>query len=312
MISLLLDDVTNEDILFLKEVFYDSFKNSLNKMNKTKNLKDTDSSFIYLLNKDPTPVQKIIEENSISIASFPSSSIQSLLSKKLIVLSFNQKDYVISPLGIWLVETRLEILSEINIIDYLQNKFFNSGITEKLNPKEKVALLSLISIGAFYEETPLDRKNGSFSSSQLSRILVESKDFLNSEGVISDKDLKLNNDSEDEIVDSVFRRLNDLAKKTGHLYRFGEKKSWLSLYDESTRGFDSESLSFLLWKIFGENIDLEQQKRIDKFCQKISIDYLYEVFNEKQISMHLFHIGGYENSISDSLFDILRLSDNWE
>ena len=309
---MLLDDLHEDDLLFLKENFYDSFKNAFYIANKT-NIGDTTSIFIDLLKKDPTPVQKIIEKNGISIDSFPSSSIQSLLSKKLIVLSFNQKDYVISPLGIWLVETRLNILSEINIIDFLQKKFFSSGITEKLVPKEKVALLSLISIGAFYEETPLDRKNGPRYSSQLSKVLVESKDFLNSEGVISEtKDLKLNNDSEDEIVDSVFRRLNDLAKKTGHLYRFGEKKSWLSLYDESTGQFDSESLSFLLWKIFGENIDLERQKKIDKFCQKISIDYLYDVFNEQQISVHLFHIGGYENSISNALFDILRLSDNWE
>ena len=297
--------VDDEDLLlYLNEIFYDKFKSSLGGTHK--------SVFVELLNKrDPTPVQQKIKENSVPYSEIDSNFLAELMSKKLVKQSLNPNEYVISPYGIWVLEKNLEYLADSDIIGFIENKFFNFGISDSLTPKEKIGLLSLIAIGAFYEETPLDRKNGKFCSSKLSEVLLESNKFLVEMALIP-SNLKLKVETEEEIVDSIFKRLNNLAKKTNYLYQSQEGKHWVSVYDESTDKFNSNSLSFLLWKIFEIDLDFNQQKRIDDFCQHISIGYLNYVFNNNQISAHLNIKGGFENQISDSLFDISELKEGWE
>ncbi|MDV0447714.1 hypothetical protein MsAg5_16260 [Methanosarcinaceae archaeon Ag5] len=304
--------IDENETLVLKKVFYDKFRSSFYSKSKTADSIENKSIFIDLLKKDPTPVQNIIKENSVSVDDLPSFQLNELLSKNLIKQSLKPNEYTISSNGIWYIEKELELVDVSKVIEFVDNKFFDFGASETLKPLEKIALLTLISIGAFYKKTPLDRNNGESYSSKLSEILEKSREFLINEEFIP-KSSKLGVVDEKQIVDSVFKRVNDLPKKTMHLCQLeAPKKHYLSLYDEENCQFDFKSLSFLLWKIFGDNLSLDQQRKIDEFCQKIMINNLYDVFNPDQIHDHLYYKGGYENAISNALFDIGELRGNWK
>jgi predicted transcriptional regulator len=298
------NDLGDNELLTLKNNFYDPLCDSLREDNKLKNK----SLILRLFNITPNNILPYIVASSVPYEKVEKNILNSLKEKKVIKNSYKPNEYMITPKGIWVIETSLGVVSTDQILEYLEDKFFYVD-RAKLKSKEKVVLLSLIAIRAFYEKTPLNRNNGNVSQEKLFAILEESKNFLIKMGTIQDFSLGY---SREDPLESVFRRLDELKNKTGNLYQFNKGKIWLSLYNETSNKIAENNLSYLLWRIFGGNLSYMQQKEVAEFCNKILRENKNYVFNDEEYDHHVFSKADFENVVIDALYAIHTLKVNWE
>ncbi|WP_321417207.1 hypothetical protein [uncultured Methanomethylovorans sp.] len=294
----------NEEIVVLKEIFYNKLYNKLYADGKIKD----NSIILSLFQTTPNAVLDDIVDSSINYNEVERTILNSLSEQRFITGSNKPNQFVISPYGIWEIERQLETINIALVLERLDTKFFSFSTEKPLKHKEKVVLLTLIAIRAFYEKSPLNRKNSHTSQEKINEILLKSKQFLLDMKVVTD--FKLMSPSEDP-VESVFRRLDELKTKTGNLYQFADRKHWLSIYDEDKKEISHENLSYLLWKIFGSDLSYEQQKTVVEFCDEILRKYKNYVFNDDEFTNHIFSRADFGDTINKALFSIPVFKDTW-
>lgn len=301
--------MSEDYLLILKEQFYDKLYNNLLK-NDVKFREDS-SVFLRFLKAKKNPVLDYLDGAAISSDKIDPIILQELIECGYIRLSKEFSKYVVTGNGLWVIENLLNKIDLQILINEIDDYKYNVKWGGKLSDKEKVVILSLIALRAFYEKTPLNRKNEGKSVSNIHEVMMKSHDFLNEN--LSNFNVDLSKEGRENKVDAVFVRLRDLPKKTHGIYKMGEKsRSWLDIYSEKDNLINKENLGYLLWKIFGGDLNLEKQDAINNFCSEILLDHKNYVYNPEEIDNFIFSDIGHQNAINDSLFLIVEKKAIWE
>lgn len=296
-------------LLVLKEQFYDKLYDNI--LIGDKKFKDDGSIFVRLLQAQLNPVLDYLDGAAISSDKIDPIILQELIDCGYIRLSKEFSKYVMTGNGVWVIENLLNKIDLQILINEIDDYKYNVKWGGKLSDREKVVILSLIALRAFYQKTPLNRKNRGNSVSNIHEVMIKSHDFLNEN--LNNFNVDLSKEGRENKVDAVFVRLRDLPKKTHGIYKMGEKsRSWLDIYSEKDDLINKENLGFLLWKIFGGDLNLEKQNAINNFCSEILLEYKNYVYNPEEIENFIFSDIEHQNAINDSLFLIVEKRALWE
>ena len=295
-------------LLILKEQFYDNLYNNI--LNNNKQFREGGSIFVRFLQAKSNLVLDYLDAAAISSDKIDPMVLQELIECGYIRLSKDLSKYVMTGNGVWIIENLLEKIDLQMLLNEIDDYKYNVKWGGKLTDKEKVAILSLIALRAFYEKTPLNRKNKADFVSNIHKVIIKSHDFLND--ALNNFNLDLTKETREKLVDAIFVRLRDLPKKTHGLYKFGDKRSWLDIYSEEDNLINKENLGYLLWKIFGGDLNLEKQDAINNFCSEILLDYKNYIYNPEEVANFIFSDIGHQNAINDSLFLIIEKKALWE
>jgi hypothetical protein len=298
--------MTDTSLLVLKEQFYDVLYQNLYDENK---LVDG-SVFKQLLWSWSNQILEYLDSASVSSEKINPLVLNELIEKGFIRGGSEFSKYVLTAKGVWEIEALLEKIDSQSLLDYIDKSKYFMKFGGNLSNKEKVVILSLIALRAFYEKTPLNRKNGTRSLDNINEVMNKSINFLQEN--IKDFNLKLSEDAREGPVNSIFARLRDLPKNTRGLYKLESHKSWLDIYSEEENRVSEEKLAYLLWKVFGGNLSFEKQNIINRFCNDILYDHKNYVYNSKEIEDFIFSDIAYQNTISNSLFMIAENKERWE
>jgi hypothetical protein len=217
---------------------------------------------------------------------------------------------VITAKGVWEIESSLERIDIDKLLAAIDDYKFDIKWGGALSGKEKVVLFSLIAMRAFSEKTPLNRDNGDKAKENIYCILKNSTEFLGNN--VKSFRYNLPQKTRESTVDAVFARLQSLPENTRGIYKLSDNKSWLDIYLPETNDIDEEKLSYILWKVFGDNLDFDQQNKIDSFCNRILYEYKNSIYNSDERQNFVFSDITYQNIISNALFKIAEESVRWE
>lgn len=295
----------DDEIIFLKETFYDKLFELLRKDRKV----NKNSIILSFLRMTSNTIMDYLDKASVNSSDIPPKLTQNLIEKGFIRGGEEFSQYIITAMGVWEIETYLRSINSDILIDEIDRYKFEIKKGGNLNNQDKVITLTLIALRSFYEKTPLNRNNES-ALEKILEILNESKGFLKSMDRVSD--FEFTKPSNEDYVEAIFRRSNDLKKRTRGIYCFGGKKHWIEIYDENTKEISQDKLGYLLWKIFGGDLSIEQQDKITQFCENIQNRYKNYVYNANERQDFVFSTIRYKNIIKDALFEIIENSSKWE
>ncbi|WP_214084230.1 hypothetical protein [Methanoculleus sp.] len=294
----------DDEILFLKETFYDSLLDVLKARKLTRN-----SIILTFLRMRSNDIMDCLDKASIDGLSISPKVTQTLIAKNYIRGGEDFSQYIITARGVWEIEESLGYISSEILIDFIDQYKFEIEKGGNLEDKEKVVILALISLRCFYEKTPLNRNKES-AWNEMFEVLKESRNFLVSMNKI--KSFEFTKPSNEDPIEAVFRRSNKLKKHTRGIYCFGGKKHWIDVYDEDHEKVLIDKLGYLLWKIFGGETSIEEQDEINAFCDSILNKYKNYVYNAEERQMFVFSNLSYKNVIHDALFEIIENKVKWE
>lgn len=295
----------DDEIIFLKEKFYDNLLDTLPSNKKITNK----SLFLTFLKMTSNEVMNCLDNADVDSAKIPISTLQSLIGKDLIRGGKDFSHYILTSKGIWEIEKSLEVIDIESLISFIDGYKYAPKSGEKLDKKEKTILLGLISIRAFSEKTPLNRTHLD-ALDKIVEVLADSKDFLVDMGVFSE--YAFTKPSQEHAVEAIFRRTNNLKQRTRGIYCFGGKKHWLNVFDEDSGEVSKEKLGYLFWKIFNGNLSGEEQAKVSDFCDNIINKYKNYVFDSEERESFVFSNVSYKNIIKDSLFEMIEYHSKWE
>lgn len=225
-------------------------------------------------------------------------------------LGTKENQYVMTLFGVWKVEADYGWVNLPDLIKYYDNKFIFK--MDEMNDKEKVIIFSLICFGSFSKETPLTRKNID-DQDKSAEAMKKCEEFLVDLGTINPLgESKGASSSTEEEWSQLFRRMTNLPDKTRMVYSGKDNTYYLNLYNHDTDEFNSEGLSFLLWRIFGEVLTPEQENRISEFCQNMMTSYSAYFYDDETVMKTYAYDRIFATEIPDALFDIPDLVPKWK
>ena len=297
----MLNELSNDELCCLESLFYEPLKKSLKVGKKSVFLK-----FFQVTNG--TMNQSISSSSVSSLDLFDFSSyLQKFLLEGYIVESTKPETYIITPKGVWAVESHTHILDLDLLFSYLENKYFQFT-TKDLDEKSKIALFSLISMGAFCKETLFFINGDELSKEKAQEVYFNSYKFLIEMGVVS-PGIEFGSSNEG-VLHFEFRHLKDLNTNTKGLYNNNKNYGyWVSVYDSESKEINIDHLSYLFWQIFKSQINWEKRVEIEKFCNQQLSDYITYIFNRDQLNLHYSRQYGNGNIISDALFKLNEKSE---
>lgn len=291
-----------ENLDFL-EKFYQKLYDNLEKLNKLKE-NSIIISFLYIKSNDQ---YRLLNESSIFSYKIPKEIINNLQERKLIRNTDTLNNYVITAKGIWDIENKKNILNEIKLINYIDNKFFNVyKLSEKpLTDKQKVILFSMLAARTFSEKSSIDLKKDESVMNTWKEIVDKSYETLTSLHIISELDKddlfgKKENKGNEKPVSHLYRHTDELPKKTRGLFKaIGKQKYFLDVSKDSE--ISKDSLGFLFKQIFESKVlSLTEINEIDTFCQEIAFTKNIYVFDPRE---HIFSKPEYDEIIRETLLD---------
>jgi hypothetical protein len=297
--------MADDETLFLKETFYDPL---LELIRRDQKFQDK-SIILAFLRMTSNKIMDYLDKASIESGNIPPKMTKNLIDKGFIRGGEYFSQYIITAKGVWEIENNLGNISLDILVDEIDKYKFEIKKGGNLTNQDRVITLALIALRSFYEKTPLNRNN-KYALGEMSEILKESKEFLIEMGAISN--FEFTKPSNEDSVEAIFRRSNELKKRTRGIYCFGGKKHWIDIYNEETEEISFERLSYLLWKIFGGETTIEEQDIINTFCDNILNKYKNYVYNPEERQGFVFSNIRYKNIIRESLFKIIENKTNWE
>lgn len=284
------------DVTFLQKNFYEPL---YQKLSENKELKEN-SIILSLLIRTSNTRYDYLKKFSYQASRSEKDMIDILISKQYIRITDEHNKYQITAYGVWEIEK--DVVRFEKLLEIFDTKYFNVFTQNKpLNDKEKIALFAMISVRTFSEKCPLNRENGETVLEYWKEIIDESYNFLKSKKIVQEVDLYKKDHIEHPVV-YLFRRLNELTKKTRNLFKTYSNVAYLDLYNNETQSFDEDGLSYLFWKVFENELDLTNQKDIFNYCDKIVKEYKAVIFNDSEFDSHVFSKIDYDEKIRDCLF----------
>lgn len=300
--------MSEESILLLKELFYDRLLERTSSENK----ENMNSVFLKLLRGRSNTVLQLLDESAVFIEGVDSQLFNELIEQGFIRCGNEFSKYVMTAKGVWEIEHNLDKISLEKLIEDIDQYKYDINWGAELSNKEKVVVLSLIALRSFYEKTPLNRSNGERANQNIHEVILKTINFL-TESIDKFK-FAIPENPRESPINWMFSRLDSLPKNTRGIYKFNTKnsKSWLDIYDEDKEKLSEDKLGYLLWKVFGGNLNLEKQSKIDSFCNSVLYNHKNYVYNSEELMSFIFADISYQNAISDSLFRIAECSVIWE
>lgn len=303
--------MSEDSLLELKERFYDRLYRNV--LENDKGFKENNSIFKRFLDMNKNSVLEHLDNSSISSDEVIPLLLNELIEEGLIRVGKEFSNYVITAKGVWEVEKNLEMIDFPKLLDGIDKKY-NVKWGVKLSDKEKIVILTLIALRAFYEKTPFNRNNGDEFIRNAKEIIEMVHIFLSENIDKFNHDLKSKSKSKrrENLVNAIFARLDQLPGKTRGLYKFDNNKCcWLNIYSDNENLISEEKLGYLLWKIFGGNLSIEKQNAISNFCNEILLRYKNYIYNSEEIKSFIFSDIIHQNAISNSLFLIVERRVIW-
>ncbi len=282
------------------------FYNRLDENIKKKKKKlERNSVLLTFLNFKSNDRYRLLSNSSIPSYKINKAVIPLLEKEKLIRETESIGEYTLTAMGLWEVEKEKELLHDMVIIDYFDEKFFNlyKKIEKPLSDKQKVILLSFIATRAFSDHSVIDLKTTDKRLDKLQEIINNSYHLLKSLGMITK--LKFNDlyrakgKGNERPVSHLIRHTDALPKITKGLYKAkGNQKYFLDLYRENR--FSEKDLIFLFKKIFDfKNLNYNELEKLYKFCIDTAHNYNIFLFD---IDRHIFSKSKFDRLIKDILF----------
>lgn len=247
---------------------------------------------------------RLLNSASLPTIKIPRNIRKELLTKGLIRETDTLGDYTLTAKGIWEVERATGRIEVSALIDYIDEKFFNVYQTssQNLRDKEKILLFAMISARAFSKESSLDLSRGGSIDEAWQKIIDSTFELLKSLKLVSySKEQLYGTIGNEPPVSRLFRRTQELPKKTKGIFKFsGKKQFWLDL--ALSDDIQDEKLRFLLGRIFEEReLKLPEIDEICKFADNIAHNKAVYVFD---VHHHKFSNPKYDSVLRDALLTI--------
>jgi len=266
-------------------------------------------SILYISKNDR---HNILNSSSISYERIPEGMLDYLLSDGYIRETDKLNNYAITAKGCWEIELHKEQISIEDLIKNIDNNFFNlSKEVKSLSEKEKIIILSMISVRSFSEQCAIDLQKGGIARNKIEDLISETYGILRKQKIIN----KLSKDDlfgkagligNEPSVSNLFRHA-DISIKTKGIYKNpGNRKYYLNLYKNSLVSI--QDLSFLFWLIYGNNMTIEMKKEVYDFCLRNTYEksiYLFES-NERK-----FAKPDYDDIMKEALEDYFISRKKW-
>jgi predicted transcriptional regulator len=290
-----MDEISEEDIIHFYNIL-------LANMKKKKIVIKKNSVFITLIDAYQRTVLQIINDSAIPAHTLTPDSIKKLLEQKLIKKTDESvKKYIITARGIWTVEKKKNLINEISLLDYFDEKKFSITFekTADMEFREKVVIFSMIATRVFSKESWLNLQAQSGLQNHWKEIFDLSAQKLHEMGVLTEKNkIELYyRSAHDPPAVSLTRRLPDMQKHTKYVYQLdGNLRYWLEM-PEYENDF-KEKLAELFSMVFKEKLTFENLDLIYDFCSEISHTKSIFVFD---LNKHKFSSPKYDDLVKEAL-----------
>lgn len=243
--------IENQSIIILKN-FYKKLKNNLLRdKGKLKN----NSVLWTLIESKLKDIEKILKESHYSTAQFDSQILKILSEQDLIIPIYNEYDdsnnYIITATGIWEIEKTTNSFTELDLLKFIQKKYFNfEQHLKPLDDKDKLAILSLLCLRNFSQETAMEL-NSQTHLEHWGHIFTDVFNFLNKNRFLTKSYSSIenifNSRGSEHKVQYLMRHRNNLAVKSSQIFcNKGESKYYLDIDKNNCINPESIKYSFSL------------------------------------------------------------------
>ena len=312
-----LDDI--DGIKRLHELFYLPIDNLLRtpkakdgKKKTTKKKIEEGSLFITLMNMTENNLITLLEECSVKESELTPSELAYLSRKNWVRMGTTAGSYFITAKGLWQVESKLDVISSDKLVEYIDKKKFGVKFGKPMTDEEKVVLFSFIALRSYSPEILINRDKA--NPDVFIKIFDECVDFLKQMKSIKESYQRTEEKSGEDPITYILRRTgNTLPSKTRNICQVEKRSNYLKIYDPEMGDISIENLSYLLWKIFGGNLTLDQEDEIRNFCNKQFNNHVNDIYPlEMQDAVLEFTKSEYANLIPRALEYIQEQKQNWE
>jgi len=183
-----------------------------------------------------------------------------LLEKGYIRRTDNIGFFTFTAKGLWLVETAVNNINNDDLIDFIDQKFFDiDGFDVKdISDKRKVILLSMVAVRSFSKGSAINMRTDAEVKDKWLKVLYEIDEIMVKHEIIqkknSMKEKKLNGKTEHP-ASNLMRHTDGLSADTKSIYNnlSGDNRYYLDL--SNNKIVDTERLGELLTMIFGNKLN---------------------------------------------------------
>jgi len=249
----------------------------------------SESILISSLSLKSNDILRALIDSSMEAYKIPSDVIIELTGQDFIRNTGDPKKYAITAKGVWEVEKNRGIYSENDLINYVDEKYFDKFEKNKpLGDREKIIVLALLATRAFSEKASADMKREDRIKDRWLMVLMQSYDFLYDFGLI--KKLVKNDLIKDEAIEHdashILRHNVDLPKKTSLIYTSkGDNKYFLDVLENEV--VSPKKVALLMKIVFEDKISLDTADKIEHFCKDMAYDnaaYLFDLDNQVYVN----------------------------
>ena len=277
-------------------------------MRKTKHISGFSGSVTRsILTKRKQDVQSFFAANTFNVdeLGLEPEEIDDLKDKKLISFKNRDENFILTLKAYILVEYELYNNPDFRpnvdrLLDDLNHRFFERSVKifeRPLEAKEKAIIIALLGLGAVSKDYPvkIDEQN----RDSIKKAVDVACEFLTTiDGSYADACGKLwKNVVGEGPVLGLFRRLNTIQGRTENVYVQENRAHFLDLLRDGT--LNEKILQFLLKKVFVEQLDFDQKKRLIEALNTIGKERFY-VFDREAP----YHFDRVMRSITDTIEEL--------
>lgn len=251
---------------------------------------------------------EMLSNTALDSFKFKRSVIDSLITDEMIRPTEEANKYSITAKGVWKIELTDGKISDQIILEYIDKNYFSVFKSdEPLVDKEKVVLLSMISVRSFSEHSALNFHDGQHIIQSWKSVLDKCGMFLKDFSVIKDYPGKMYGKGGNEFPAIYLQeRVNELFKKSRGLYKSpGNRIYYLDLYNNHIK----ENLSLLFWLIFGKKLTFDNVDIVIDFCNNVAYEMCIHIF--KDIDQHIFLNPEYDDTLKNSILEVVLSENEW-
>jgi len=262
-----------EELVYVLNNFYNKLKNNILRDRKLMN----DSVLWTLIQVQAKKREEYLNTSFYSSDKFSSGVLKELLNLEFIDSSQANNGELVFTMtahGIWEIEKNNNSFSEIDLINFIQEKYFKFSASQKpFEDKEKIAVLALLCIRNFSYKVSMDL-NTEKNRERWEKIFNKVFYFLNNEGFLKDKynsfENFINKNGSEHPVQTLMRHLNDLHIKSGRIYDSSKNNSTYILNIFEGNKLHIDRLKYIFKLVFPNISNYQTALDIANFCIEIA------------------------------------------
>jgi len=212
--------------------------------------------------------------------------------------------------GVWAVESEEDGSTIDDLINGIDDIFYNDFKTASITPSNKIVVFAMISMRSFSEKSSVDVKIEKNVSNYWWNIFLEVNDFLIKMGIIKSKDSLRKEKPKSGIEDkasNLIRHSDKLPRFTYEVFSKSRKNQyWLDLIDIDR--IDIDKLSFLIKQILKDSITIENYEEFANFANDLCLNHRYEI--ESSYDDVTYLSCEYDSSIIDAFTKAVNIQIN--